>query len=212
MKRIIAHYHGKPIWMDQQLANALNSYKAYRAGTDVTKRDVLECCLTGNHFRALHLTKAQKSQIKKNAVNALMNAHILSFPGGDFEALYDDVEKAIGGINQIGLLVLYDTTKMIGHVLGIEPVNYVYTQSGAKIGAKKLLGMKRMGKRVPTSAFAKLFPGEKSIYIEDMLCIYKKYFRNGGANNKAATLVVPSVNTGGCGSKPQHPSSSKCCP
>lgn len=209
MKRIIAHYHGKPIKMDRELADALRLYTTYIAGEGVTEEQVLERCLTGNHFRYIHLTKAQRPQLVAEAVKELKKAHILSFSGGDFEALYDQVKKAIGGMNQIGLLVLYDTTKMIGHVLGIEPVDYVYTQSGAKTGAKILLGVKRMGNRVPTSLFAKLFPGEKSIHIEDMLCIYKKYFRKGDANAKAATLVVPSGKAG-CSSKPKTPRKGVC--
>ena len=209
MKRIIADYHRNSSFMDNELADALKMYTAYNAGTGVSEAQVLERCLTGNHFRQVHLTKAQRPLLVAQAVKELQKARILSFSGGDFEALYDEVKKAIGGISQIGLLVLYDTTKMIGHVLGVEPEKYVYTQSGAKKGAKILLGVNRMGIRVPTSLFAKIFPGEKSIYIEDMLCIYKDYFCKGGANAKAATLVVPSVSTGGCGSTPIP--SHKCC-
>ena len=197
MKRIISHYHSNPIIMDQELADALALYKAYKAGTNVTEEQVLERCLTGNHFRGLHLTKNDRQQLVKKAVAEQKKAHILSFSGGDFEDLYAEVEKAIGGIDQIGLLVLYDTAKMIGHALGVEPLNYVYTQSGAKTGAKTLLGVKRMGRRMPTSAFSKYFPGEKSIYIEDMLCIYKDYFCKGGAKAKASKLL-PSANKKCC--------------
>ena len=204
MKRIITDYHrGHPNFMDEELANALQLYTTYKAGTGATEEQVLECCLTGNHFRCLHVTKAKRPLLIADAVKELKKAQILSFSGGDFEALYSEVKKAIGGINQIGLLVLYDTTKAIGHLLGIEPVNYVYTQSGAKIGAKKLLGVKRMGWRLPTTVFAKYFPDEKSIYIENMLCIYKDYFSKGGANAKADTLGVLSTVTEGCGSTPK---------
>lgn len=209
MKQIITDYHSKPTFMDKELANALGLYKAYKSGKGVTEDQVLEKCLTGNHFRQVHLRKGERPLLVANAVKALKKARILSFSGGDFEALYNQVKKAIGGINQIGLLVLYDTTKMIGHLLGVEPVNYVYTQRGAKEGAKKLLGVKRMGYRVPTSSFAKLFPSEKSIHIEDMLCIYKDYYRKGGANAKAAKFVV-SQGKAGCSSIPKPPRKGIC--
>lgn len=177
---IIKHYHSSPIRMDYELADALRLYKEYVAGGPATEVDVLRRCLTGNHFKCLHLTASERTKLIGTTVTALCKAKILMFKGGDFEDLYNELQKTIGGINQIGPLVLYDTSKMIGHVLGIEPSTYVYVQSGAKEGAKILLGKKRMGRKLPTIVFNKLFPGEKSIYIEDMLCIYKKDFQKGG--------------------------------
>lgn len=95
----------------------------------------------------------------------------------DFEDLYDHINKLIGGITGIGPLTVYDTAKRIGHLLAcpIYPYDYVYLCAGAKAGAEKLLGYKLNGKE-PTSTFYPYFGSLPSIFIEDILCIYKKYF------------------------------------
>ena len=189
MKRIIKHYYSGNKVMDRELCAALNIYKQYMNGAMssihaglVTEEDVLRRCFTGNHYHLLHLTSTRRKALTQNAINALKKKNILSFRGGDFETLYQEVKNAIGGLPQVGNLVLYDTTKMIGYILTprISPMKYVYVQSGAKVGAKNLLGIKRMGMRYPTSAFKKFFPKVDSIHIEDMLCIYKNYFTFGG--------------------------------
>lgn len=187
MKRIIKHYHSHKIGMDEELNRVKTLYMAacnqtMVDGKLVSEDDVLVKCFTGNHFRGLHLTAQQRIDLTNNAVNALKNRNILNSNPTDFEDLYDKVELAIGSLNQVGRLILYDTTKMIGHILTpqIAPQKYVYTQSGAKVGAKILLGKKRMGWRVPVTEFQKLFPNEQSIFIEDMLCIYKKYYTFNG--------------------------------
>ena len=187
MKTIIRHYHSHPRGMTKEfnIVKALYSAACNNTlvnGKTITIDDVLEKCFTGNHFRYLHLTAQQRLNLTVNAVNALKSHNILNSNPVDFEDLYDKVKLAIGSLNQVGRLILYDTTKMIGHILTpqIVPQKYVYTQSGAKTGAKILLGKKRMSWRVPVTEFQQLFPNEQSIYVEDMLCIYKKYFTLNG--------------------------------
>lgn len=194
---ILKHYRPGSTLMDKELQAAEDMYNDYIKKNPskkhpgcVTLEDVLERCFTGNHFGYLHLTKAQRGKLVKDAVGSLVKANVLSFSGGDFENLYDKVKGAIGALSGVGLLVLYDTTKMIGHILSpkVLPEKYVYTQSGAKVGAKTLLGVSRMGMRVPTSLLHPYFPKVSSIYIEDILCIYKKWFVKGGVSTKRGKL------------------------
>ena len=188
---IIRDYHSKPNKMDAELSEAQHLFdamckKTLYKGKTVSINDFLYKCFTGNHFCHLHLTKAQRPILIKDAVNALKACKILTFSGTKFEDLYKEVENAIGKLNQVGPLIIYDTAKMIGHVLNpkIEPTDYVYTQCGAKEGAKILLGKKRMGRKIQTKDFIKFFPGESSIYIEDMLCIYKAFFKKKGIKKR----------------------------
>ena len=194
---ILKHYRPGSTLMDKELQAAEDMYNDYIKKNPskkhpgcVTLEDVLERCFTGNHFSYLHLTTVQRKKLVKDAVGSLVKANVLSFSGGDFEDLYDKVKGAIGALPGVGLLVLYDTTKMIGHILSpkVLPEKYVYTQSGAKVGAKTLLGVSRMGMRVPTSLLHPYFPKVSSIYIEDILCIYKKWFVKGGVSTKRGKL------------------------
>ncbi|MBO5703483.1 MAG: hypothetical protein J6R91_02765 [Bacteroidaceae bacterium] len=96
----------------------------------------------------------------------------------DFEELYDFVCSVIGKINGIGPLTVYDTAKRIGHLLtpAIYPKQYVYLAAGALEGAKMLLGDKKLKFREPIKRFEPYFGTLGSLYIEDILCIYKADF------------------------------------
>lgn len=96
----------------------------------------------------------------------------------DFEELYDFIHSVIGNINGIGELTIYDTARRIGHLLKtpIYPEMYVYLSAGAKEAAEHLLRKKPLKYREPICLFTPFFGTFPSIFIEDILCIFKDKF------------------------------------
>ena len=96
----------------------------------------------------------------------------------DFEQLYDFVASVISGIAGIGSLTVYDTAKRIGHLFNepIYPKQYVYLSEGAMDGATVLLGTNILNFREPASLFEPFFGDLPSIFVEDVLCIFKGSF------------------------------------
>lgn len=181
-------YPGMMIEMDE-----LKKKYRQQGKTDAVLRD----CVKGGHQWCL----------SKASINAAVIAlRQFNFSGmyGSFEDVFDDVKNLIGHIPGVcGRLTLYDTARRIGHLLDmpVYPNNYVYVARGARIGAKYVLGIKRMKGnvfRLPISDFTNLFPGISSMEIEDILCIY---FHEGKFKN--GIVKVPSAK--GCGNKkPRH--------
>ena len=101
----------------------------------------------------------------------------------DFIDLYRIISKiAPKGIAE---LTIYDTTMRIGSFLekgkgrGVFKPKDVYLHNGAWKGAKSLykIGrLKNLQKRMPLSAFSKLFPGCQAWEVEEILCIYENNF------------------------------------
>ena len=114
----------------------------------------------------------------------------------DFEELYHAVKASIGDIGGIGDLSVYDTAKRIGHILPtpIYPKQYVYLSAGAKEGASKVLGYEPKF-REPIDKFSSMFGTLPSIFIEDILCVFKDKFKA-----PAPICGCPHYNTdeGGC--------------
>lgn len=154
-------------------------------------RDVLEKCVCNRHG---HQYCIPTSAIEE-AVNKLMDSQLvcaklkkgkplinkegkLSEGFSDFEDLYDFVNSVIGGIKGIGPLTVYDTAKRIGHLFEnpIYPEKYVYLSAGALEGAKKLLNRKKLSFREPVTIYVPYFGTYPSIFIEDILCIFKDEF------------------------------------
>nr|WP_308572073.1 hypothetical protein [uncultured Prevotella sp.] len=101
----------------------------------------------------------------------------------DFEDLYDYISGKISGIWGIGPLAIYDMARRIGHLLPkpIYPQQYVYLSAGAKEGAENLLGGGVDVKlREPIQVFQPYFGSLESIFIEDILCLYKDELPVGG--------------------------------
>ena len=117
-----------------------------------------------------------RQKLVYNLKNSLLKANILYKKYSDFEDLYDEVNKAIGRTSGIGRTMLYDITRMIGYFHSIYPDKYVYLHAGAKKGAKKVLRKQRLPYKLDTRVFANDFPKEDSMYIEDILCIFKDKF------------------------------------
>ena len=96
----------------------------------------------------------------------------------DFEELYDLIRSVIGFINGIGPLTVYDTARRIGHLLDspIYPKMYVYLSAGAEEGAKILLNTTHVDFRESIDLFRPFFGTLGSIFVEDMLCVFKNRF------------------------------------
>lgn len=113
----------------------------------------------------------------------------------DFEELYDFIKQVIGPISGIGPLTVYDTARRIGHLLKdpIYPKQYVYLAAGALVGAKSLLGVKRLKFREPIGLFTPHFGTLTSVFIEDMLCIFKNEFASGLASVSIPNAITSST-------------------
>lgn len=88
-----------------------------------------------------------------------------------FEALHDLIEREIGGIDDIGLLTVYDVATRIGAHLELEPEK-VYLHSGTKEGARAL-GLGRRRKTLEPAELPAEFGRLSAREIEDCLCLYK---------------------------------------
>lgn len=152
--------------------------------------EVLKQCICNRHG---HQYCIANDAVDK-AVRALMESRVVlsdlttkQFIAGrkfatvfcDFEELYDFVCTVIGPIKGIGPLTIYDTAKRIGHLMSpaIYPKQYVYLAAGAREGAEGLLGTKKLKFREPIQVFTPYFGTFPSIFVEDMLCIFKDSFK-----------------------------------
>ena len=110
-------------------------------------------------------------RIPANALRCAANA--LTKHGVETSATFHDlhqaVHAAIGNINRIGELAVYDIACRIGAYLGLTP-DLVYLHAGTRQGARALaLRDNPIRKQDLPRAFQVLSPAE----IEDCLCIYK---------------------------------------
>lgn len=184
----------------------MEEMKSIRLNAEINNVDclILKRCVKNRHFGFLHLKKRDKETFVTHIAQKLQDGGILLRTYGNFEQLYEAVEKLIGSEKGIGDLMLYDIARMIGYSMQptVLPVSLVYLQRGAKTGAKTLLGLKRVGRTLPTSAFYKYFPTEDSQHIEDILCIYKKDFEDGFFADKSI---------GSCGkTRNKYPNKRRC--
>jgi len=88
-----------------------------------------------------------------------------------FADLHAAVERAIGGIDKIGVLMIYDTALRLGAFLGLEP-DVVYLHAGARDGAAAL-GIDRSRETAHADELPAPFRALRPREIEDCLCIYK---------------------------------------
>ena len=121
-----------------------------------------------------------KVSYRNRIADLLIRDGIMSWQFSDFETLYNHLTDL--GFKP-GTLYHYDLARRIGHCLNIYPKDYVYLHEGALTGAQILdkkgyvkLPKKKWSVCVETSIFSTCFPNVDSRDIENLLCIYKKYF------------------------------------
>jgi len=123
--------------------------------------------------------------------------------GCTFEDLYDEVKRRLTGIPFCeGPLTVYDVAIRIGWIFGILPKVYVYLNSGALVGAKRLLGKKSLPFRIPVSDFPAPLCNVPSIYIEDILCTFKDAFLP--KSDPDYKTVSQILGIGSCNAKPSR--------
>lgn len=189
------------------MVEEMNEVRNLYWDTTVPIEDVLKACVCN---RDGHQYCIQEDAIEA-AVDALMNSVFVCastkvpfvdkanrklYDGfSDFEQLYDFVASVIGNIKGVGSLTVYDTAKRIGHLFEtpIYPKQYVYLSAGAMEGAKTLLGTKSLKFREPVEIFKPYFGTLPSIFIEDILCIFKAVFCTTSTTVKGAMPDVIST-------------------
>ncbi len=96
----------------------------------------------------------------------------------DFDALFQLIKEISSNIDGIGSLSIYDTALRLGSHLNMTP-DFIYIHAGTKTGFKALMDEKCDKEYIEMKIFRtipnlyKLEP----IYLEDILCIYKKTFK-----------------------------------
>ena len=166
-------------------------------------QDVLRNCVCRRHGHQYCLKEIAIIE----AVDALMKSIITSTGQpfiiknkinenfSDFEELYDFIHSVIGNIKGIGPLTVYDTAKRIGHLFEtpIYPKQYVYLAAGAADGAKNLLKVSSLKFREPIDIFKPYFGTLPSIFIEDILCIFKKELQTVSNQTLVPTVTYPNI-------------------
>lgn len=92
----------------------------------------------------------------------------------DFTGLHEVASSSVKNIDDIGELYIYDTALHIGARRGLEPTR-IYLHSGTREGAKAL-GLEWKRKCLDLCDFPELREHLEAHEIEDVLCIYKRYF------------------------------------
>ncbi len=100
-----------------------------------------------------------------------------------FEELFQAVQAALGSIDGIGALTIYDVSLRLGALLGFPPAR-VHLQRGSLEGARHL-GLDGRRGSLPTEAFPAEFRRLHAWEIENCLCLYKRELRRIAAPARA---------------------------
>ena len=163
------------------MVEEMNEIRSLYNNSTTLINDVLRNCVCNRNGHQYCIPETSV----KEAVDALLNSALISNGKvvnafNDFEDLYAFIKSTIGNISGIGELTIYDVAKRIGHIIEtpIYPKMYVYLSAGAKEEAEILLKKKGLRFREPINLFTPYFGTLPSIFIEDMLCIFKNSFAN----------------------------------
>jgi hypothetical protein len=124
--------------------------------------------------RFAHQTRMQQSLLARCAAALRRRLGELE-AAPTFAALYETVDRAIGGMHGVGRLCVYDTALRIGAHRGLAP-ELVYLQAGARDGARALGfdgSRTTLEPRELPGALARV-PAHEA---EDILCIHKDVLR-----------------------------------
>ena len=142
-------------------------------------------CLLPNGKRHPHQRRIPR-MVLEQAEAKLQAASKRLAAAPDFAALYDTVNRQIGGIRGIGELAVYDIAHRIGAHFNKAPQR-VYLHAGTKEGAA-ILGLRgdSIDPKQLSGAFSRLAASE----IEDCLCIYKAELKDA---SKAPTFSTRAL-------------------
>ena len=147
-----------------------------QTGDTDTLRYLLALSLRSRHGRRMPWANT------KAAVDILIKKGIQSYGFDHFSDLYLSLQEWFWDIPFArGSLMLYDASLNIGHFLPIptEPEETIYLNAGAWEGALFLKDKGKVKHQMPVCEWqsSDLFPGIESMYIEDILCIFKPIFK-----------------------------------
>lgn len=145
--------------------------------------------------RYAHQCRIRKVAMRK-ALAALRDAVAKIEKVEDFDELYATVHSAVGAIDGIGDLYVYDAAFRIGAYLSLAP-RRVYLHAGTRAGARTL-GLNTRGRpHVEVNEVEEEAPEFKELSaaeLEDVLCIYKDKLRD----QKAGTAAFEPPGTSCC--------------
>ncbi|MBR4649505.1 MAG: hypothetical protein IKO67_05070 [Bacteroidaceae bacterium] len=168
-----------------ELDNVAAKYAAYQKSLSPTSlKELAEVCVEGNHQHRIH----KGAKIRAIGILEKNLPTIFTKTFANFEQLYDYIKNLIGGIDYIGLLTIYDVSLRIGHLFSkpIYPKKFLYLNSGAYLGARKMIGGRNLGHKIPLKNFFS-YPQIRSItgfrdlqslpnsLVEDFLCVMHNY-------------------------------------
>ena len=147
------------------------------AFSDAEKAEII--LMGGHQWRLMSHHKERNEAIDRLKDAAPWERHACT----SFEDVYKVVYDAVADVKYVGPLAWYDAAKRAACCCGCEPDRWVYLNSGARAGARALLGDERVScsaKKIETAAFRKYFPTLSAMHIENLLCIMKAFFKKGG--------------------------------
>lgn len=138
---------------------------------------------------------AHQWRIARAAIAAATDALCANVPrvraAADFDDLHQLVGQLVRRIGGIGELYVYDTALRIGAKLDRLPQR-VYLHAGTRDGARAL-GLDWRLKTLEVSQLHAALQRLAAHEVEDVLCIYKAYFQNGGLPNVECRRHSPCV-------------------
>lgn len=164
---IIAHYKATHSERDKHLADIKNAAKIENAIVlAATARDA-------EGRKHGHQNLIPPSDLQQFSDSILMRKDDI-VAADSFGQLYNIIKES--KVEGVGDLCIYDTAHRLGHYLGLSP-DVIYLHRGTKEGATKLIG-KIKEAYISKDMLPVPFQREdlSNSELEDILCIYKKYF------------------------------------
>jgi hypothetical protein len=149
----------------------LESFRQESSLAEAVRRAALATTPDGRRYR--HQSRLKRKDLERaSGVLAARLAEIAE--AADFAKLYALCESALRPLDGLGELYLYDTALRISARKGALP-RRIYLHAGTRAGAKALR-LDTRGKAIDLSDLPPALRELEAHEIEDVLCIYKKYF------------------------------------
>lgn len=165
---VVRHYRR---YVQPKTQAELESFRKEPTLAEAVRRAALATTPDG-HRDPHHRRRKQKDLERASEVLASRLPEIAE--AANFAKLHALCEKALGPLNDLGELYVYDAALRIGAKIGVLP-RRIYLHTGTRAGAKALR-LDTSGKALDVSdlpvELRELEPHE----LEDVLCLYKKYF------------------------------------
>lgn len=145
--------------------------------------------------RLSHQCRIPRAVLDEARMRLLSNASILG-NARTFEELHADIEILIGSISGIGPLTVYDIALRIGAYRNKSP-KLIFLHAGTRGGAKAL-GLDWQASTLKVEDLPASLRQLTAREAEDVLCIYKGYFRSGDVSQLKAACGASSARSQRC--------------